>query len=635
MCSDKKGSIAIAQINPIAGNLKYNAQKISTYIKKAQTLNLDLVVFPELSLMGYPIEDTIVRYPFLVCENIKWLRALAEITDNTAALVGFVEPRKKTSEGKPFYNSVAILQHGKIQGIIRKSLLPTYCEFNDYRYFEPSCVSGVQPECTLGNFDETVVQSMPKCYEINGIKYGISICEDIWNDDDFFEKSFYPNNPIKELAESGVDVLINCSASPSRVKKEQLKHNMLSYVASKYKVPIIYVNQVGAIDNISFDGTSRAYDENGKLFARAKSFEEQFLVVNPQLNQGEIFPLVQGLEKSLTEQKIFTLEYDSDLERTYKTIIQGIKDYFFKCGFKRAVLGLSGGLDSTICAVLLADAIGNENVYGISMPSKLTSTSSKSDAKILADNLGINFDEISINDVVQVFNNSMQQLFSRIDKNWENFRYFDSFTMDNIQARSRAMYLWGISNEYQSCIPIATSDKSEIYMGYATINGDMSGGFAPIADVTKTKLFALAKWLNKNRKIKGVIPESVILKKPCAELAINPKNGQILLAEDALMPYEFLDEIIWRIENFNDNYTNMLNTKFVYEEKNVVSIEQKQEWLSKFYSRMSKALYKWSILPPSVIVDSHSINKIDYRQPITSNIDYLCSDYTDILAILK
>ena len=392
---------------------------------------------------------------------------------------------------------------------------------------------------------------------------------------------------------------------------------MLSFISKSYKTPLIYVNQVGAIDNISFDGSSRMFDKDGNLIARAKSFEEQFLIVNPEKNIGKIYPLTKGLEKSLTEQKVFTLEYESDLERTYKTIIQGIRDYFNKCGFKRAVLGLSGGLDSTVCAVLLADAIGAENVFGVSMPSKLTSNESKSDAAELAKNLGINFTEASIKPMVDTTTECLNDLFKVVESKWDG-RYKTSFTPDNIQARSRAMFLWGISNEFGSCIPIATSDKSELYMGYATINGDMSGGFAPIADVPKTKLFAFARWMNTNREVKNAIPEAIILKKPGAELAIDPKTGKTLIAEDALMPYEFLDEIIWRIENKNEGYNDFLDTEFVYEKKNAISREQKIEWLDKFYRRMSTALYKWSILPPSVLVEARSINKSDYRQPITS-----------------
>ena len=639
------GYIGMAQINPIAGNIEYNAKKIAKYIKYSGKIGLDMVVFPELALMGYPIEDTIDRHPVIVDENIKWLKGLAKITTGTTALVGFVEPRKKDAEGKKYFNSVAILKDGKIEGIVRKSLLPNYSEFNDYRYIEPSPVVGLQPAETLGCFDKDSIKDSPKVYE----KYGISICEDCWNNKEFFEKHLYEKDPIEELSEENPEIFINCSASPTRAKKEQLKHNMLSFIAKKYKTPIVYVNQVGAIDNSSFDGSSRVFGANGELIARAKSFEEQFLIVNPLKGIGKIYPLTKGLDKSLTEQKVFTLEYESDLERTYKTIIQGIRDYFRKCGFKRAVLGLSGGLDSTVCAVLLADAIGKENVFGVSMPSHITSKESKSDAEQLAHNLGINFTEASIKPMIETTTECLNKLFGDVEKVWgkywdtkngmfTNYRetFTPSFTPDNIQARSRAMFLWGISNEFASCIPIATSDKSELYMGYATINGDMSGGFAPIADVPKTKLFAFARWLNANREEKNAIPEAIILKKPGAELAIDPKTGKPLIAEDALMPYEFLDEIIWRVENKNEGYQDLLETKFVYETHNEVTKEQKTEWLDKFFRRMSTALYKWSILPPSVIVESRSINKYDYRQPITSaRINYKGISQEQVLSALS
>jgi len=630
------GYLGLAQINPIAGNLEYNALKITKYIKYAESVNLDMVIFPELSLMGYPIYDTIERHPFIVEENIKWLKAIAEITRNTAVLVGFVEPRGKNTQGKKYYNSVAILRNGKIEGIVRKSLLPNYSEFNDYRYMEPSPAVGVQPADTLCDFSaENVSGIYPDIiYPLNGIKYGITICEDLWNNKDFFEKPMYSKDPITELKKAGAEVIINCSASPTRARKEQLKHNLLAFTSFSHKLPIVYVNQVGAIDNISFDGASRGVNKYGDLFAMAKSFEEDFIILNPQKSEGEIEPVTSGLEKSLNEQKVFTLEYESDLARTYKTIIQGIRDYFSKCGLKRAVLGLSGGLDSSVCAVLLSDALGKENVFGISMPSKLTSEESKSDAQLLANNLGINFAEVSIKPMVDTTTDCLNGLFEKIEQKWQN-RYTNSFTPDNIQARARAMYLWGISNEFPSCIPIATSDKSELYMGYATVNGDMSGGFAPIADVPKTKLFAFARWLNLNRPSKNTIPKSVIEKKPGAELAIDPKTGKTLNAEDALMPYEFLDEIIWRIENKNESYKDLYNVDFVYEKTNPISKKQKVEWLNKFYDRMSKALYKWSILPPSVIVESKSINKADYVQPITSGkINYKGHSKTEIRNIL-
>ena len=416
----------------------------------------------------------------------------------------------------------------------------------------------------------------------------------------------------------GVEFFIKPSAIISRMGSQYSREKYIKELSIKLKRPILEVNRVGAIDSWSYAGQSIACDENGRIFARAIDFEEQLLVVNPFRKIGKIY----SLEPQNTPSE-FSLDYDWDLERVYKTIVQSIKDYFFKCGLKRAVLGLSGGLDSTVCAVLLADALGKENVFGISMPSKLTSNESKSDAQKLAENLGIRFTEASIKEIYTTTESCLKNLFLDIEKNWD-CRYKQSFTPDNIQARSRAMFLFGIANEFESCISIATSDKSELYMGYATINGDMSGGFAPIADVTKTKLFALARWMNTNREDKNVIPESVILKKPGAELAINPKTGKTLCAEEALMPYEFLDEIIWRIENKQENYKDLLNTEFIYEKKKNISKDQKIEWLNKFYRRMSFALFKGSIMPPSPIVDSYSINKVDYYQPITSSkVNYI------------
>ena len=381
--------------------------------------------------------------------------------------------------------------------------------------------------------------------------------------------------------------------------------NLLSF-------PKIYLNSVGATDYKSFEGESKAYNCDGEIIAQAESFEEQLVIFNMKENIGVISPV---LAKSVKTE--FSLDYEDEMEYTYKTLVQGIRDYFAKCGLKRAVLGLSGGLDSTVSAVLLVDALGKENVLGVSMPSKLTSEESKSDAKALAENLGIAFVEKTIKPMFDTTNECLQSIFTEVEKTWE-CRYKESFTSDNIQARSRAMYLWGIANEFASCIPIATSDKSELYMGYATINGDMSGGFATIADVTKTKLFALARWLNKNREEKNAIPESVILKKPGAELAIDPKTGKTLNAEDALMPYEFLDEIIWRVENKHEAYEELLDTEFIYEKKYSLSKEQKIEWLNKFYKRMATSIYKSSIMPPYVVLNSNTINKNIYYHPITA-----------------
>ncbi|MCQ2740132.1 MAG: NAD(+) synthase [bacterium] len=630
------GNIAMAQINPISGNVEANALSIMKYIKSAEQIGLDAIIFPELSLMGYPIQDTIDRHPVIVDENIQWLKEIAKQTKKTNAIIGFVEPNLTKSEGKQYYNSVAVLGNGKILGITRKSLLPTYGEFNDKRYMQESPVCGNQPAETLCNFNSDNISNCSKLININGHNYGIVICEDGWNNKQFFSnKRLYDKDPVKELMEEQPETIINCSASPSRIGKEYLKNQMLSYSAKSYNTPFVYINQVGALDDSSFDGASRVYGTNGELLSRAKSFKEQFMIINPFENSGKIYELPKGLDKINSLQKSFSLDYENDLGRTYETIVQGIRDYFNKTGIKKAVLGLSGGLDSTVSAVLVADAIGAENVYGISMPSKITSKESRTDAEILAKNLGIHFDEVPIKGMVDATNEALNPLFDRMEKNWEG-RYKQSFVQDNIQARSRATILWGMSNAYGGVTPIATSDKSELYMGYATINGDMSGGFAPLADVTKTKLFALARWLNKNRVQKNTIPEAVIAKPPGAELAIDPKTGKPLVAEDALMPYEFLDEVIWRIENNNETYNSMLKSDFVYEKTHNVSKEQKEAWLNKFYKRMSSALFKWSLLPPSVIVDGHSINKSDYKQPITSgSINYKQEGNKEIAKKLK
>lgn len=529
----KKGAVGIAQLNPIVGDIEYNATNVVKYITHAQNIGIELVIFPELTLIGNPIGNITKRYPAIAQENFKWLEQISKLTTKTTAIVGFLEQDKES-----FYHSFAILSNGKIQKIIRKNK-------------------------------------------------------------DYFEISV---NEAKYLIASNIQ------------KAEYSKYRSL---AKENSCPLICVNQVGAIDNIVFDGASTVFNKNGEIFARAKEFEEQFLIVNIEKSLKKIYPSISAIQEECKHQN-FSLDYEYDLERTYKTIVLGIKDYFWKTGFKRAVLGLSGGLDSTVCAVLLADALGAENVLGISMPSKITSNESKTDAEKLAHNLGINFTVMPIKEIVETTSCNFSNLFENIEKKWGN-RYKQSFTNDNIQARSRAVILWGVSNEFGKCLPIATSDKSEAYMGYATINGDMSGGFAPIADVTKTKLFALARWLNKNREVKNAIPESVILKKPGAELAIDPKTGKPLIAEDALMPYEFLDEVIWRIENKNESYEQMLNSEFLYEKKNQISKEQKIEWLDKFYRRMATSLYKGSILPPFVVVDSNSLNKYNYKQPITSS----------------
>ena len=599
-----QGYIGIAQIDTIPGDLEYNAKKIAKYIRFADSIELEAVIFPEFALNGYPLGDVLKRHDIILSETQKWLSGLAKLTNKTIALVGFME---KSENGSEYYNSIAVLRYGVILQIIRKSVITTEPKYSDLKYQK--------------QYNEQLSEPI-YC------GYGITVGDEI------MQGNLQGVNIIEKLSYKKPRLFINCSANTYDDDRQILKTNTYSYLASKYHTPFVYVNSSGANDNILFDGISQVFDSDGNLIARAKYGEEQFMVVNPYQSLGKIYPLPMGFEESLSDKEQFSLDYESDLERVYTSLVIGVKDYFSKCGLKRAVLGLSGGLDSTVCAVILADALGNENVFGISMPSHITSNESKSDAEQLAHNLGINFAEAPIRSMIDTTTDSLNSLFTEVEKKWD-VRYKKSFTPDNIQARSRATYLFGVSNEFESCIPIATSDKSEAYMGYATINGDMSGGFAPIGDITKTKLFALARWINKNRSIKNVIPESVINKRPGAELAIDPLTGKPLAAEDALMPYEFLDEIIWRIENKHQRYNELLNTMFVYERYNNVPRVQKIIWLDKFYSRMSTAFYKWSIMPPFVKVEPHSINKCDYYQPITtSRINYKGVDTEYINSVL-
>ncbi len=584
--------IVLAQIDPIAANIAYNAELIKENIKKAQEINADLIVFPELALLGYPFGDVFTRHTSLIKEQLKALEEITALSQNITALVGYVEPHFEKNK-KPYYNSVAIIQNGKLIDSARKILLPNYCEFNDYRYFESA--------------DKTA-----DIIEIKGEKIGVIVCEDSFNDKEFFESPLYQKDPVEEVVKKGAKTIINCSYSPSRTRKERLKHNLFSFLAKKHQVHYIYVNQAGYGDNLCFEGASRIYNPQGKLTVRGKYFEEDFIVTENY--KGTINPLPYELEKSFGEIKRFNLDYESDLDRSYKSIVCAIKGYFKKTGFKKAVLGLSGGLDSSVCAVLLADALGPENILGVSMPTKITSLENKNDAKILAENLGINFIETPIAQEVEMIKEDLTGIFDKIEMQ----KFEKSTTIENVQARLRATTLWSIANEVKGMLPIATSDKSELYIGYATINGDMSGGFAPIADVTKTKLFALADFLNQHRQQKNAIPEAILRKPPGAELKLSNDKTRTVTAEEENMPYEFLDEIIWLVENLSYGFDDLISHSFVYEEKCAVSEQQKKEWINKFFDKVQKAIFKWHILPPSIVIDSKSINLVEYRHPIIS-----------------
>ena len=617
-----KGAIVLAQASSVLGDVKSNALKAFRWINWAERLGVEAIVFPETFLVGAPVGDFVNKFPIIIEECSDWLGILATKTQKTKVIIGFVELDSNSNSSK-YYNSVAVLSDGKIQQIIRKSILFDTSYHCENRCFEKS------------DFDDSV-----RFLDINGKTTCVFVGDELFpqkcNSDCFVTSNCKFDEFLKD---SQIDYLINSNAFVSRIGEIAKNYALMSEVSQKYSLPFVSVNYVGSTENLLWGGSSCVYNKNGELLYRAKAFEEQFFIVNPLEEVGKIYPVPEN-STSVVLSKEFSLDYENDLERIYQTLVRAVRNYFEKTGFKRAVLGLSGGLDSTVSAVILADAIGAENVVGVSMPSKITSNESKNDARLLAENLGLNFFEMPVKDIFDTTRSVFDDIFSQVETKWE-CRYKQSFTNDNIQARSRALILWGIANEFESCIPIATSDKSELYMGYATINGDMSGGYAPLADVTKTKLFALAKWMNKNRPTKNAIPESVIEKRPGAELAINPLTGKPLLAEEALMPYDFMDEVIWRVENLHQSITEMEDIEFLYEKnmKNLgepISKEQKKEWLQKFFRRMSFALFKWQLMPPSPIVDSSSINRIEYSQAVlSSGINYEKTPYSRKLELIN
>ncbi len=624
-----QGNMVMAQINPTAGDVQGNALKMMRYIRYAEAIGADTVIFPETSLMGYPVRDLITRYPALVDENMKWLNAIAAETRSTQVILGFIEPRiPRPGEkliGRKFYNSLAILSQGRLQGVARKQLIPNYAEFNGWRTFEPSQAPGVQSPKTLGSAAWGFQQKakLGQSAKIHNHRYGVSICEDTWNDHDFWINPLYRQDPIARIAKRKPEAFINISASPSRQGKEQLKHNMLSHIAQKYKTPYVYVNQVGAIDESSFDGASRVYDKRGNMVARAKSFQEQFMIVNPLKGQGKIYPLTEKMKQTYGVPKRFDPHDKSDLARTYHSLIQGIRDYFEKRGYtKRAVLGISGGLDSAVVATLLADALGPENVIGLRLSSKITSGDSEVDAMELGQNLGIHVVDIPIKGQVNTFERSLQKVKGQINQFWGQPQG-KTTTNDNLQARARAMDIWALGNEWRA-VPVATCDKSELYMGYTTIGGDMLGELSPIADLPKTKVRALAKWMNQHRLVKNAVPVRSITKPSGAELTPIKGTKKTVTAEQALLPYEFLDEIIWRFESLNQSKTDMLGESFWYERHHKLSmkdsawLEQKKQFLDKFFRFDQISQIKRELSAPPILVSPQSISKREFHRPITA-----------------
>lgn len=501
--------IALAQINPTVGDLPRNEKLMQDAIAAAKAAGAQAVVFPELSVTGYPPKDLLLK-PQFIEDNKAVVERLAFHAQGIEAIVGYVE-QNANPVGRSLYNAAAVLRDGKVASRHFKTLLPSYDVFDETRYFEPG------PDANRSDLVRLV-----------GTKVGLSICEDLWNDERLITRRLYHHNPIADLDAAGADVMVNCSASPYVAGKHDFRMELLGGQAKQFGAPLIYVNQVGGNDELVFDGCSMVFDAQGNRIAQAKAFEEDLLIVdldNPSSNRVEAVP--------------------QDLESIYKALILGLRDYVRKCGFESVVLGLSGGIDSALVCALAVAALGKENVMGVAMPSRYSSDHSVSDAKALADNLGVTFHKVPIGPAHDCFEASLKDVFAG--------RKSD-LTEENMQARLRGNVLMSISNKFGSLL-LTTGNKSEVAVGYCTLYGDMCGGLAIISDVPKTTVWALSRWINENAG-REVIPWNSITKPPSAEL----RPGQV--DQDSLPPYEILDGILHRLVEQDKSLSEIVSDGF-------------------------------------------------------------------------
>jgi len=475
--------IGFAQINPTVGDLKDNYERIISAYERLAAAGAELVLTPELAITGYPPQDLVFKSRF-VPENLALLEKLHAHVGKSALLVGFVD--RNEGRGKPFHNAAALLERGKPIRKTYKSLLPTYDVFDEDRYFEPA-------RCVVP-------------FDVHGRKIGVTICEDIWTDD-YLPRPLYDVEPVRNLVDQGAEIIVNLSASPFRLGAPECRLEMVAGQARAYQLPICYCNDVGGNDQLIFDGNSIAVNKSGNLILQLAAFREDEKVIDTDSAAA-----IEFYEHKTPEQLFAALSL-------------GVRDYFRKCNFHSAVIGLSGGVDSAVTAVIAVDALGAENVTGVSMPSPYSSRGSIEDARSLAQNLGIKFFEIPITDAFRDFKGQFKEIFKGLPENE---------TEENVQPRLRAMTLMALSNKFGHLL-LTTGNKSELAVGYCTLYGDMAGGLAVISDVPKTIVYELARWINRKRE---VIPRSTIEKAPSAELKPNQKD------QDTLPPYEILDQIL-------------------------------------------------------------------------------------------
>ena len=478
-------NIAISQINTTVGDFDGNSDKIVDAWRHADEAGAELLVLPELALCGYPPRDLLAKPAFLR-QNQVALDRLAKRGGRAVAVVGYASVNE-TNSGRPARNSAAVLRDGQVAALRHKTLLPTYDVFDEDRYFEPAT-------------DNTPV-------EILGKKIGITICEDIWNDEVFLNDRRYGRSPTDELTGGGAELLLNLSASPWNLGKEHSRHVLLSQLSAKAGCPVVYCNLVGGNDELVFDGGSQYYNGHGVLGASGAMFAEDLLLVD-----------TETIEPKLSDTS-------DDDEKIHKALSLGVRDYLHKCGFASAVIGLSGGIDSAVTAAVAVDALGAENVRGVAMPSQYSSQGSLEDAEHLANALGIQYDVVPIEPVFEQLKSQLREIFEGLNEDTAE---------ENMQARIRGNILMSMSNKFSSLL-LTTGNKSELAVGYCTLYGDMCGGLAVISDLPKTKVYSLAKWINRDHEI---IPESTLTKPPSAEL----RPGQV--DQDSLPPYDMLDSIL-------------------------------------------------------------------------------------------
>lgn len=490
--------MGLGQCNPVVGDLEGNAQRILDLAKQGVPQGLQLLITPELSLCGYPPRDLLLEPYFVARAQAVLVQLAQDLPTQVGALVGTILPNPDWWQKgeKPLYNSVAYVQGGRIRQTFHKRLLPNYDVFDEERYFQSGPPNGV--------------------LRLAGLRLGITICEDLWNDSEFWSGRRYDLDPVADVANRGIDLLINLAASPYTQDKQKLRESLLGHCAKRYQVPLIYVNQVGGNDDLVFDGHSLVLDSSGDIVTRCPGFTEELRVVSLAAGRGWV-------------EKPVPAPLDSSLAELWQALVTGIRDYVHKSGFQQALVGLSGGVDSALVAALATEALGAAQVLGVLMPSPHSSSGSVTDAQDLAGRLGMPTMTLGIEALMAAYEHTLSPVFTHKDL---------GVTAENIQARIRGNLLMALANQL-GCLVLATGNKSELAVGYCTLYGDMCGALAPIADLWKTQVYELCTWRNQQRP--AVFPAAILTKAPSAEL----RPGQT--DQDTLPPYPTLDAILHRL----------------------------------------------------------------------------------------